>query len=205
MSGLCPYSFPQLRMAYSMIVGVFGRVPWNYWVIFCLRCVFICIFFLSKNRSLVIHIILFRLPEPLGKPFWKAVVMMKVLVLKLMDVLLLKFLEKKNVMRFLLHCIWFVQMSALLYARYCSWNLYFDFHCQICCFSVSIWHCNSMLLYSGCTACVENHSCKYSKNTQGNHASFNEHINHFSGFIIFGEATGYFSMLSNVIYQISAV
>lgn len=46
------------------------------------------------------------------------------------------------------------------------------------------------MFYSGCTACLENHSCKYSKNPQGNNASFNEHTNRFSGFIIFREATG---------------
>lgn len=46
------------------------------------------------------------------------------------------------------------------------------------------------MMYSGCTACMENYRCKYSKNSEGNNASFNEHINHFFGFIIFREASG---------------
>lgn len=64
-----------------------------------------------------------------------------------------------------------------------SWPSFFFCH------RIFIWN---FILCSGCAACVENYSCKYSKNSEGNNASFNEHINHFFGIIIFREATGSF-------------
>lgn len=38
---------------------------------------------------------------------------------------------------------------------------------------------------SGCSACLENHSRKYSKDFEGNNAGLNEYSNIFSSFIIF--------------------
>ena len=77
------------------------------------------LFLAASELSDLIYLLCFlsRLLELLGKLYSRVVVMMRVLVLKRMDVLLLRFWEGISAMKFLLHYIWFELMSALVYAR----------------------------------------------------------------------------------------
>jgi hypothetical protein len=59
----------------------------------------------------------FRLLELLVKLYLRGEVMMKVLVLRLMDVPSLRFWGVRSVTKYLLHCIWFEQMLVCQYVR----------------------------------------------------------------------------------------
>lgn len=80
--------------------------------------------------------------------------MTKVQVLKHKVVQLLRYLVKINVMKYLLHFIWFGQMSAFQFARYAI-----IISCKICnlrCLIRSL-----CVLFAGCFTCMEDYSCKY--------------------------------------------
>lgn len=50
-------------------------------------------------------------------------------------------------------------------------------------------------LWSGCITCVENYSCKHSKDSEGNNAYFDEYSNFFSCILIIGKAAGWYLYL----------
>lgn len=114
MSGHCHCSFQLQKMVFSVIVGAFGKVLLNCWVISCSRYILLILFKVIFKEYLFPHYlkwpISIRQLELLEKHFLRVVVMMKVQVRRHRDVLSLRYLEERSVMRFLLHCIWFELM-----------------------------------------------------------------------------------------------
>jgi hypothetical protein len=120
--GLYLCSCQLLKMVFSMIIGVFDRALWNFWVISCLKYLLLTYFlycFIGIHSNFYVKTICIssRLLELLEKLCLRVAVMMKVLVLKHKDVLSLRFWEGISEMKFLLHYIWFELMSAYLCVR----------------------------------------------------------------------------------------
>lgn len=76
-----------------------------------------------------------------------------------------------------------VRRRSTYYLFFLTWINYFIF-VYICLMLTEFPH------FPGCFTCVENHSGKYSKDSQGNYASSNEYSNYFSCIIIIRKAAG---------------